>query len=281
MLHVPVGANTYGVTLPSWGTSRPAAANGTAITPAAGSYGSWAQVGSDLTADAYGILININSNYTASASRNTVVDIGVDPAGGSSYTARIAGLICGNADSYTSAGRSGCGVWYYFPLFIPANSSVAARGHSTVATAFRVGIIVMQRPSNPAMIRKGSFVETLGVSGNQGTAITPGTTAESSWVSIGTTTKRCWWWQMGWQVPSTDTGHQTAAIHLDLALTNTGSGIIIRDLMVNTQAQESLTNRPLTQGVEWDVPAGTTLYVRAQTSGTAEASQVAVYGLGG
>jgi hypothetical protein len=281
MLHVPVGANTYGLTLPSWGTSRPAAANGTAITPGAGDYGSWAQVGNALSADAYGILININSNYTSAASRNTVVDIGVDLAGGTSFTAVISGLLCGNADTYISGGRSGSGVWYYFPLFIPSGSTVGARGHSTVVTAFRVGIILMQQPVNPAAIRKGSFVETLGISGNQGTAITPGTTAESAWVSVGTTAKRCWWWQLGWQIPSTDTSHVGAAIHLDMAIDSGGLTKIIIDFPANTSTQEALTGPPLTSGVEWDVPAGTTLYVRAQSSGNAEASQVAIYGLGG
>jgi hypothetical protein len=281
MLHVPVGANTYGLTLPSWGTTRPAAANGTAVTPGTGSEGSWAQLGSDLADDAFGILININSNSASSASRNTVVDIGIDEAGGTSYTERISNLLCGGAPAYSAGGS---GAWYYFPLFIPAGSAVAARGQGTVATAFRVGAMFMQRPANPSMIRKGSFVETLGISGTAGTSITVGTTSDGSWTSVGTLTNRCWWWQVGYQVSSADTSWAGNAIHLDVGVGDGSGGgtvTVIQDLVVATLTSEQMSNPPLTAGVEFDVPAGTGVYVRAQASGTGDACTMAVYALGG
>lgn len=284
MLHVPVGANTYGLTSPSWGTSRPAAANGTSVTPGTGGYGSWYQLFSAISFDAFGIFLNINSNYTSAASRNTAIAVGYDPAGGSSYWDGIivGDLICGNADSYTSGGRSGNGTWYYFPFFIPAGSSIGVSAISTVATAFRVGAILYQKPMNPSMIRKGSWVSTFGASGYTGTNVTPGTTSEGAWVSLGTTSDRHWWWQIGVHLPSGDTSHNAAAVHYDLAVGDASNkDIIIQDLCIQPSAQESITNAPLTMGVEWDVPAGSNIYIRAQTSGTAETNQAAAYGMGG
>lgn len=281
MLHVPTGANSFGDTPASWGTMWPAAANGTAVTPAVGSYGSWAQIFAATSADTYGILININSNSGSASSRGTVIDIGWDEAGGTSYTARVTGLLCGGAAAY-NLGGSGC--WYYFPLFIPSGSRIAARGNSTVATAFRVGAVLMQKPANPAMVRKGSFTETLGISGNIGTVIVPGTTSEGAWTLVGTTSLRCWWWQVGVQVSTADTAWTAGVMHVDVGVgdgTVAGTDVIIRDTPITTSTAEALTNIPITAGVEWDCPAGSNIYVRAQFSGTLDTYTCAAYGLGG
>lgn len=281
MLHVPVGANSFGDTPASWGTTRPAAANGTAVTPGAGAYGAWAQLFAATTQDTYGILINVNSNTGSAASRGTVIGIGWDESGGTSYTARVEGLLCGGAAAYNTGGS---GVWYYFPIFIPAGSRIAARGNSTVATAFRVGAVLMQKPANPAMVRKGSFVEALGISGNIGTVIVPGTTAEGAWTLVGTTSKRCWWWQVGFQVAVADTAWGAGIMHVDLGVgdgTVGGTDVIIRDTPISMSTAEALTNIPISAGVEWDVPSGSNIYVRAQYSGTLDTYTCAAYGLGG
>ena len=279
MLHVPVGANTYCLTEPSWGTTRPNTANGTSVTPAVGSKGSYAALGSALTDDAYGILININTNFASTASRNTVVDIGIDPAGGSSYSVVIPDLICGGSSAYT---RNGGGNWYYFPLFIKAGSTVAARAQGSVTTAIRVGAVTFERPANPSLIRKGSFVEAIGISLPGGTAITPGTTSEGAWTLMGTTTNRVWWLQFGMQVNTADTSWNLAAIHVDVATGDASNkDIIIQDANFCTDSGEYVGNPPLTAGVEWDIPAGANIYMRAQSSGTLDAYNAAVYALGG
>lgn len=277
MLHVPVGANSYSLTTPSWGTTRPAVANGTAVTPATAAYGAWAALGTALTSDAYGILININSNAGSAASRNTVTKIGVDYAGGTAYTDLITGLLSGGAGAYNIIGQ-----WYFFPVFIPAGSTLAAAGRGSVTTAYRVGSIVSQRPSNPSAIRKGSFVETIGIGTTAGVTITPGTTADGAWTTIGTTTKRCWWWQLGLQITTGDTAWGANALHIDIAVGDaTTKDIIITDYLIGTDTTENMYNPPLTFGVEWDVPAGSTIYARVQNSGTNDAYTLAVYGCGG
>jgi hypothetical protein len=235
-------------------------------------------LGSDLVNDTYAIMININSANTSGTARNYIVDIGVDLAGGTSYTAVIDDLLAGGASSYTVS----AGVWYYFPLFIPAGAAVAARARGTNATAIRVGAIFMQRPSNPSQFRKGSFVETVGANGIVGTAVTSGTTNKGSWTSLGTTTKRCWFWQLGVQVNASDTAWGAVGVHGDLAVGDgTSYDVIILDQPFLTTTGETSTNPPITVGCEWDVPAGSTLYARLQCSGTADTYGVTAYGCGG
>jgi hypothetical protein len=282
MLHVPTGAGSYGLTTPSWGTTRPAGANGTSVTPVTGTgnFGSWAQLGSALTADAYGLFVNINSNNASTTSRNTIINIGVDESGGTSYEVQINRLIAGGASSYVIGG----GLWYYFPLFIPSGSTVAAQARGTVTTAFNVGAVFFQRPNNPSMIRRGAFVETLGLASNvnTGTSVTAGTTAEGAWTLMGTTTRRCWWWQYGMQVSSADTTWNSIGLHMDIAVgTSTTKDIIVQDALISTNTAEYTNNYPLSSGVEYDVPAGTNVYVRLQNSGANDPYFVAIYGLGG
>jgi hypothetical protein len=232
-----------------------------------------------LTQDAYGILINMNTNFASAASRNSVVRIGIDESGGTSPEWRITGLLCGGASAYT---RNGGGVWYYFPLFIPAGSAIFAAAYGSVATAFRVGCVTMNQPANASMIRKGSFVETLGIGTTAGTSITVGTTSDGAWTSLGTTTKRTWWVQPGFQVAVGDTSWGLGAIHIDVAVGNGSQyDIIIADQLFCTDSGEYTGNPPMTVGVEWDIPAGATIYMRAQSSTTLDSYTCAVYLLGG
>jgi len=275
VLHVPIGSNSFGATESSVGTTRPNAAQGTSVTPAVGSKGSWAQMIASTAQDSYGIIICINSNYTASASRNSVIDIGIGAS--SSETVLIPDLIGGNAATYALGGQ-----YYYFPLLIPAGTRISARSQSSVTTALRVYAQLLQQPINPAQIRKGSFVEAIGVSLPGGASVTAGTTNKGSWVSLGTTTNKVWWWQLGVQVNTADVSHSITANHVDLAVGNaTNKQIIIADLNVILHSNEYTSNPPLSAGVEYPVPAGTEVYARAQCSGTADPLNVVAYALGG
>jgi hypothetical protein len=276
MLHVPVGSNTFtSVQLST--TTRPAAAMGVLITPGTTVKGNWAQIYASTTYDTYGILICINSNTASGASRNTITDIGVDESGGTSYIVNIPDLISGNSSAFTQIGT-----WYYFPLFIPKGSRVAARGQGTVTTAYNIYTQLFQSPLNTSQIRKGSFIEVYGASGVSGTTLDPGTTDKSDWVLLGTTTKRVWWWQFGVQVVNTDTTHQLAAYQFDLAVgDNNNKDIVIPDLQYTTTTAENAANPPLSAGVEFPVPPGTNVYARGWGSTTVDSMRVKAYGLGG
>lgn len=280
MLHVPVGAGSFCLMTPSYGTTRPAPGLGTTVTPGTASEGSWATVQSALAQDAYGIMVCINSAFTSATPRNYVVDIGADPAGGTSYSAIITDLLAGGATALDVGG----GVWYYFPLFIPAGSTIGARAQGTNASTMKVFTSCFQLPMNPSQVRKGSFTETVGITPGAilGTSVTPGTSSEGSWTSIGTTVNRLWWWQLGVQVSASDSAWNTALLFGDVATGDaTHKDIIIQDNPFVTSTAEACANPPLSAGVEWDVPAGANIYVRLQNAGSNDTYTVAVYGCGG
>lgn len=279
MLIVPTGSQAF-TKIEASHTSRPASSFGAFVTPGTGAKGSWASIISATSNDSYGILINISNNFTSGTSRETVLDIGIDPAGGTSYQVAIPDLLCGGAFSYTVAPH---GVWYFFPIFIPAGAQIAARAHSTNASGFRVSVQLSQLPTVPAMVRTGSVVEAIGLGTvPAGTGVTPGTTAEGSWTLMGTATQRNWWWQVGFQLASGLTAVGNATIHIDLAAGDgTNFDIIAQDLIVATNTAEACGSMPKVAACEFDLPSGTSLYVRAQNSTANDTYQCAVYGMGG
>lgn len=251
---------------------------GTAVTPAVGSKGSWVTAIASLDADCFGLLICINSNSAASASRNTVVDIGVGSAG--SEIVVIPDLIAGNAVQYTGFGG---GLWYWFPVFIPAGSRIALRSQGNGTAAFNVWVQAFQSTPDPAAVRVASYVEAVGMTVPEGVAVTAGTTAEGSWTLLGTTTKDCWWWQMGVQVSAADTGYSNLGYHADLAEGDgTNYRIILDSQLFATNSSEQLAKPVTVFGCEQFVPAGRNIYARAQvSSGTPDPLFIAAYGAGG
>jgi len=276
MLFVPAGANSFGATEEN-ADGRPLNTYGTSITPATGSKSAWVEIYSSLAYDTYGLLINFNTNTASIQSRNTVVDIGIGAA--SSEIVLIPDLIAGNANNYS--GTVG-GLWYYFPVAIPAGTRVAVRAQGTVTTAFFVSLQAMQKPLQTSMLKKASFVEAVGMTVPQGTAVTAGTTGEGSWTLLGTTASRCWFWQIGVQVRSTDTAHNAVMYHLDLAEGNgTNFNILIKSQPFYTATNEAAALLPITVGCEVPVPAGRSIYVRAQCSGNVDPLFITAYGAGG
>ena len=180
--------------------TRPAGTLGTSITPGNNAYGSYTQVLTATSDETFLMRITLASFATTSAARDALVTIGIDPAGGSSYTDFIADLYASCAPSHysTAAGPT----TYEFPLRIPAGATLAAKAsvnNATVGTG-RVLITLFGRPSRPELVKAGSFVQTFGSTpaSSSGTAITPGTTAEGAWTQLGSAlTVPLWYWEWG------------------------------------------------------------------------------------
>ena len=267
------------------GAARPAATYGTAITPGtAPTMGSWTQLlsGAAVVNDVYGVLICINSFSSSATTRNVHIDIGVDNAGGTNYVTKIPYLLGGHAAPY-NVGSGGC--WYYFPLYIPAGSSIAARGAGNVTTAGYVYITVFGQPRRPDAVRVGSKVYSFGqtTASATGTTVTPGTTADGTAVQVGSaTTEPLWWWQVGYTC--VDTTMSLATVHCDvLAGTTTGNAkILLADSPVIVTAAEQISNLPTTVGCAAAVATGQNIYVRCQSSATADSAiSMMAWGLGG
>lgn len=263
-------------------STRPAAAMGVSVTPGNNSKGSYATLISagNVVNDVYGILIHINSGFTTATARDCIVDIGTDPAGGTSFGVVIPDLLGSCSGDATFGGH-----WYYFPLAIKAGSTIGARASQNgVTTAIRVNCRIFGRPTRPELCKTGSRVTAYGITGasSNGTSVTSGTTSEGSWTSLATNiAERNWWWQMGMGV--NDSTMSALCYHADLGAGDaTNKTMLIEDQLYWSDATERLNNSPI--GVlmgETDVASGVNVYGRLQCSGTADAGlSLAGYGLG-
>lgn len=279
--------------MPEWGfylnssDIRPAAAVGITITPAQNSFGgAWAEYvdGALVTADVYAIRINFNSNARTGANGNTLVEIGIDPAAGTSYTVLIPYLSATHAAPYNVGTR---GIEYYFPIFIPAGSSIAARASIDNATvgSFRSFIQLYGKPRHPDHVRVGRHCDAIGevTATSEGTVVAAGGAAEGTWTSVGTLARDAWWFQLG--ICSSDISLTAGYCDWDIAIGDATDKRVLPDkictsLVSGTAEQFSYANRE--QGCYLDAKAGQTVYVRGRHSGTPDSDVTCiVYAVGG
>jgi hypothetical protein len=263
--------------------NTPSTTPGTSVTPgASNTEGSWTQIasGGNIAYDVYLILLWVSGGNSSSAQKNHLLDIGIDPAGGTSYVERIANIVCGASDAAIAGGR-----WFYFPFFIKAGSSVAVRiqGDNATAGTVRVGMAFYGLPKNPELIKVAQYSETIGtITGSAGVSFTPDNSgAEGSWVSLGTTTRPLWFWQLC--VGISNATITSLMYHTDLAVGDaTNKHMIIENQPLFIRGTAETIGNPLNVNGYWEVPAGGTLYVRGSCSGTAVTGFHAVaVGLGG
>ena len=285
MLYVPSTADFQAV-LYGPAAVRPASAIGTTVTPGNNTKGSYAQLisGASLTNDVYGILLNFNNNFLATASRSTICDIGYDPAGGTSYTILIADLLASCAGTLCADREANGGINYYFPLFIKSGTSIgcaASVNNATVGT-LRCQATFYCKPKHPESVKVGSYVESLGVTAasSSGTAVTAGGASEGSWTSLGTTTKPAWWFQAG---HSTDVLiASNLGYYIDLSAGAAGGEKLLEEnTLVRVNNTDDSMGKVLSIPLGGEVPSGTEIWGRAQCSGTGETASMMAYALGG
>ena len=256
------------------GTNAPGHAN-------ANTKGANTAILSAIAEDCYGLSILFSGGSTAATIRRALVDVLIDPAGGTSWSVLIANLLsCG-------AGLPVGGYWYYFPIFLKAGTALGAAHQDLVATtqALRVGYRVFGRPSRPELLRVGSNVTTFGAvtATTTGTAFTPGTSVVGALSSsLGTLTRAAWWWQCGFAYA--DTNVTASALSLDvLAGDGTNNKICMRDVPVVFDGSERYGMSAM--GSRWpmcDVASGSNVYLRGSSVAAPETTPTGViYALGG
>lgn len=278
MLHTPY-SNRFGTTISNYASTRPAAKLGTDCTPGNNTKGSYSQILTALSDATYYMRVCFSSVGASAVAKNALVDIGIDPAGGSSYSVLVPDLMASCAAAYGTLG----GVWYEFPIYIPAGATVATRGsvNSGTVGTITTAIQLFGRPSRPDLLRYGTGVVAFGVTAasSSGTAVTPGGASEGTYTQIGSATdRRLWWWQVGWGI--NDSTMTAALLHIDLAIGDaTAKQTVIQDQLVITTSAELLTSFNPPSPI-YDAPVGANVYVRARHSGTADSSNSAiVYGV--
>jgi len=280
-----IGVNRFSFIYTNQAAPATAASHGTGITPGASdAEGNWTAVASsaNIAQDVYGVLLLVAGGGSTGQIKDHLLDIGVDPAGGTAYVAVVSNLVCG--ESALSISQGAQGRYFYFPLFIKSGSSVAIRVQGSNATAGTVRVVLefFGQPSHPELVRVGQYSETIGtITGSAGVSFTPGNSgAEGSWVSLGTTTLALWWWQLG--IQCTNTVISDAQSFFDLAYGDgTNKDIIIQNLAIITATTERI-GQGQAENCFCDVPAGAELFVRGSCSGTADTGWNAVaVGVGG
>lgn len=281
MLH-PGVPNYFGFTFDNWG-ANPSVTPGTSVVPGASSVeGTFTQVasGANIAEDCYFISLSVIGGATSATSKLHLLDIGVDNAGGSSYTAVISNIACGGSGPGATSQRT-----FSLPFFIKAGSSVAVRiqGNAATAGTVRVMIKFFGRPSNPLMVPVGRFSETIGtVTGSSGPVFTPGNAADGAWLSLGTTTNAMWFWQLGIQIDDA-TMTANAATYVELAFGDaTNKLTILRRMICSTSGEEIADVLGIGDYAYCPVPAGSTLYVRGRCNATPDSNYNALaVGIGG
>lgn len=270
--------------------TRPAAAYGTSITPGNNSFPAYASIlaGGSITEDCYEVIININSNTTSAAARDTLVTLGIDTSGGTTYVDWIPNLLASCAAAY-GATLSGSGVWYRFPLFVKSGSQIAAKAsvnNATVGT-LRVAIWLLGKPTAPEMIRYGTYCDSFGevTASSRGTTITAGTTSDGTLTALGSAESRPHWhWQCGFGV--NDTTMSQIGYHADLAIgsSTTLNVVALEDVYVGSAGTESAWQDAAFQftNTYYESGGASNVYGRLQCTGGADAALSMIgYGVGG
>jgi hypothetical protein len=280
------GLSSFGFTYDNWGTN-PSATIGTQVVPGTtNAYGNWTALASsaNIAFDCYWMYLQVHTGAVSANAKNQMLQIGIDPAGGTAYGTFLTDFVMGESPSLAQAGARE----HLFPIFIKAGSSVAAKvqgSHATAGTCYLVAKFY-GKPSNPENVPAGMFSESIGstASTTLGTAITPGNAADGSWASLGTTSKNLWWWQMGYQINNgTITAEYT---FLELAFGDATNKVTIFRAMhggTTTETCGLAAQTPLLVCAAYQpVPAGSNIYLRARTNNAPDTGYNAMaLGIGG
>ena len=283
---------TLAVPLPSgfatWETGQPYSADPPSVSFTPGSEsskGDWYQLESGLSAEGFGLTVFWAYVWAGAQAHNFLAEIGMDPAGGTSYSVLVTDFILDKAynHSYTPLGVINA---TYLPLRIPSGASLAMRAEDSYSSAPATGdaqCIVEQKRSAPQAERFGVHTESIGIAGSsKGTAITLGTSGSwGDWESLGATSKDLWYFDVraGLDLDSIN----TRAVWVQLAVGDGSSYHVIRERSYRSTTWEEAASQYDRPVGNYPVKAGSTLYARGTTSvGSADSGwHVAAIGVGG
>ena len=282
---LPCGLSAYSFTVNNW-TANPGTTQGTDVTPGTSdAEGAWTEVlaAASVTKHCYWMHLAFSGGRVAGQIENQLVDVGVDPAGGTAYSAIISNFQVGSAPNTTDGGKRE----HVFPFFIPSGSSVAVRmqGSNAVAEPTRAIIALWGQPSRPENVPVGMFSETLGtLSGSKGQSFTPGNAADGTYADFGTTTQNLWWWQVGVGVDNATMAQEKTFV--DVAWGDaTNKHVLFRTTMQLHTTEHVGFYVPTYLAVcaaYQPVPAGSHIYVRGRCDSAPDTGYHAtVIGIGG
>ncbi len=263
-------------------TPQASAITGTTVTAAgsANADGTAVSVLSSLAFDVHYLVVGVGTAIGGSTlDTASLLDVLVDPAGGTSWASLIDDLVVGFSPA-TGAGTVGLSHYYHFPLYIPAGSSLGAQVRSAdISHPYRVVFWAYGAPSRPDMWWCGQKVESLGINAasSKGTDITPGsTTATFSWTNVGATTAGRYG---AIQFGQNGSDNTSAAIGYHAQIGIGSAKVPGTPTWYWSNGTTEVSARSGSGPVWCDIPEGTQLQVGACASGAAEVHDVALYGV--
>lgn len=219
-----------------------------------------------------------SSSSSSGVNNSCLVDLLIDPAGGTSWTSIIDDMLAGFVGQ-TGSSNTANQRFYKWPIWIPAGASVGIRGRTAHSSTFtlRCNAWAYGGNRNPASWWCGQHVTTYGATpaSSTGTAHTAGNSgAFSSWATIAASTA----------------DHQAFnfAVQGIGGTTQSGLAYHFQFGVGSTQLGGTYYKQTSTAEASWDinpgvvyaaVPSGTNLQIRGTCSGSAEALDVAIYGI--
>ena len=210
---------------------------------------------------------------------NGLVDILIDPAGGTSWAELISDIALSYHPYATVS--SGLTYWLRFPLFIRAGSSLGVRHRAATGSLDFCAVARCHgEPSRPELWWCGQKVETLGAaqpSASKGTNVTPGNSnAWGSWTDIGASTRRYGALALG--INGTDASTLNTQYFFQIGA---GGAQLPGTPQYMVAAGGAGAMQYITPAVPvWcDEPSGTTFQVRGMCAGTAETFNFTLHGV--
>jgi len=257
--------NYSGIPSATWGTNITASATPHALT------GTETEIIAATTYEAEWIRITCQETQVSATNTDSLLNLYIGAAG--SEVLFIDSLLAG----WSGGTANGPPRSYWFPVRIPRGTRISGELRALIASD-TIEVLVELGVSNGAHW-VGSGVETLGedTAASEGTDVTPGSAAESTFVDIGTTGRR-----YRYIVPGV-MGNNDTTLLAGLTAWDVGVGGVVYQGMEDwANADNSTeTQAPWTEQGFWcDIPSGTALQLRAAHHSTPSGLQTAaLYGV--
>lgn len=224
--------------------------------------------GSLVTKPAKAILLRLTDGATSGQAKDTIVQLGIDRAGGSNFVAFGDPLLVGPAGQYNAGGTK---TLIQLPIEWPQGASLGLVGSVNNASpgTLRASCKLFCDPIGPVF--SGQTLEAVGLvaASSCGTAVTPGQASDGAWTLLGSLPNGGQAFGVGASIGAATMG--SLIYHLDLGYsTDGGQNVVplVEDQMLVESSVESVAFDALWTGAHLrEVPRDAKLYARAQCAG--------------
>lgn len=244
---------------------------GASVTCFQNAFTTYTAVGSAMPGATSDLEIRITEGNLAAAAKDTILRVGVDPAGGTAFSP-IGDFLVGPSGQF-NVGGSKTLIW--LPYGIPAGATIGMVGSVNNATPGTLRASWRATPLGGGNAFVGTAIESVGLTlaSSTGVAVTAGQASEGSWTSLGTLANACRYMGVGCSINNGTVN--SLVYHIDLAYSVDGGTtkiLLVEDQVVFTSSSETVAFDSIYRLLAFaDIPAGALIYGRAQCAGAPDA----------